>query len=263
MQALQTKPGPGATSVSRRSPRLVATALVVALLGGCSAAERLSQVGQVPQLSQIENPSALHGNRPVEMPMPAPVAVRHQPNSLWRTGSKHFLQDQRAANIGDILTVLIVIADSAKIENTTQRQRDNSEDASLGRFLGFESEIARFLPDEFNPTEMIGLESAGSSRGSGRVDRGENINLQLAALVTQVLPNGNLVIAGRQEVRVNFEVRELQVAGMIRPEDITSTNTIDFDQIAEARIAYGGRGHISDVQQPRYGQQVYDILWPF
>ena len=110
---------------------------------------------------------------------------------------------------------------------------------------------------------LIDLDSTSSSQGVGSVDRGESIDLRVAALVTQVLPNGNLVIAGRQEVRVNYEVRELQVVGMIRPEDITSTNTISYDQIAEARIAYGGRGHISDVQQPRYGQQFFDVIWPF
>ncbi|HSG34236.1 MAG TPA: flagellar basal body L-ring protein FlgH, partial [Sphingomonadaceae bacterium] len=110
---------------------------------------------------------------------------------------------------------------------------------------------------------LIDLSSNSNSQGSGSVNRDEEIKLRVAALVTQVLPNGNLVIAGRQEVRVNYEVRDLQIAGLIRPEDITSTNTIKYDQIAEARIAYGGRGQISDVQQPRYGQQVFDIIWPF
>jgi len=248
---------------TRRLRRLAVLALAAATLAGCSAAERLSQIGQAPSLADIENPSVLHGNRPVQMPMPAPVEVQRQPNSLWRPGSKNFLQDQRASDVGDILTVMIEIQDKAQIENRTARQRDNSENAALPNFLGFEGQIAQYLPDGFDPTEMVGFDSAGSSAGSGSVDRGETINLQLAALVTQVLPNGNLVIAGRQEVRVNFEVRELQVAGLIRPEDITSTNTIDFDQIAEARISYGGRGQITDVQQPRYGQQLYDILWPF
>jgi flagellar L-ring protein precursor FlgH len=252
-----------AASATRPTYTLAVIVLAAATLAACSAAERLSQIGQVPPLSEIENPSTLHGNRPVQMPMPAPVEARHHPNSLWRPGSKHFLQDQRASDVGDILTVNIEIADNAQLENTTARQRDNSESAALPNFLGFEGSMAKYLPDGFDPTEMVGIESDGSSSGSGSVDRGETINLQLAALVTQVLPNGNLVIAGRQEVRVNFEVRELQVAGLIRPEDITNINTIDFDQIAEARISYGGRGQISDVQQPRYGQQLYDILWPF
>ena len=157
----------------------------------------------------------------------------------------------------------ISIEDSAAIENTTARSRDNSEDAGFNNFLGYETDVARFLPEGYNPADIIGFESSGSSSGTGSVNRDEDINLRVAATVTQVLPNGNLVIAGRQEVRVNFEVRELQVAGLIRPEDITSRNTIEFDQIAEARISYGGRGHISDIQQPRYGHQLYDILWPF
>ncbi len=249
-------------AIQKAAGPVLALALLLAL-GACSALDRLSQVGQVPTLAKIESPSVLHGNKPVEMPMPPPIEVQQQPSSLWRAGSRHFLKDQRASEVGDILTVNIEIQDEAAIENTTTRSRDNSEDAALSTFLGFESQLVNHLPDAVDPGNLIGFESGGSSTGAGSVNRDETINLRVAALVTQVLPNGNLVIAGRQEVRVNFEVRELQVAGLIRPEDITSVNTIEFDQIAEARIAYGGRGHISDVQQPRYGHQVYDILWPF
>ncbi|MCH8139047.1 MAG: flagellar basal body L-ring protein FlgH, partial [Proteobacteria bacterium] len=209
------------------------------------------------------NPAVLHGNQPIAMPMPPPLVVERKPNSLWRPGSRAFLKDQRASEVGDILTVVIEIKDDASISNSTSRSRTAGEDASAASILGYEASLAQFLPSAINPTSLIDLDSSSNTEGAGSVNRGETINLRIAALVTQVLPNGNLVIAGRQEIRVNFEIRELQVAGLIRPEDITSTNTINYDQIAEARIVYGGRGQISDVQQPRYGQQIYDIIWPF
>lgn len=252
-------PLPSATVLARGA----IIALVAVSLGGCNALSRLSDVGDEPELSRIENPAVLHGNEPVTMPMPAPLVVERQPNSLWRPGSRAFLKDQRASEVGDILTVIIDIEDEASISNTTQRSRANGEDAALGGFLGYESSLDAILPEAVNPGNLVDLSSNSNSQGSGSVNRDEDINLRIAALVTQVLPNGNLVIAGSQEVRVNYEVRALQVAGLIRPEDITSINTIRYDQIAEARIVYGGRGQISDVQQPRYGQQIYDIIWPF
>jgi len=246
-----------------RTGRVLAIALLGLSLSGCNALTRLSQVGQEPPMTRIENPATLHGAQPVSMPMPPPVPSERQANSLWRPGSRAFLKDQRAGAIGDILTVIIEIEDEASISNTTQRSRAAGEDAAAGSLLGFEANLDRILPDAVDPTSLIDLSSNSNTQGAGSINRDEEIKLRVAALVTQVLPNGNLVIAGRQEVRVNFEVRELQIAGMIRPEDITSTNTIFYDQIAEARIAYGGRGQISDVQQARYGQQIYDIIWPF
>ncbi len=243
--------------------RALAFTLLGLSLTGCNALTRLSQIGQEPPLTKIENPASLHGSQPVSMPMPAPVPVDRQANSLWRPGSRAFLKDQRAADVGDILTVIIEIEDKAELSNTTQRTRTAGEDASASSILGYEASLGQILPEAIDPTSLIDLASNSNTQGAGTVDRDEKINLRIAGLVTQVLPNGNLVIAGRQEVRVNFEVRELQIAGMIRPEDITSANTIFYDQIAEARIAYGGRGQITDVQQARYGQQIYDILWPF
>ncbi len=246
--------------------RLTKTATIAVLaltLGACNALTRLSQVGEASPLTAIQNPAVLHGNQPIAMPMPPPLVVERKPNSLWRPGSRAFLKDQRASEVGDILTVVIEIEDDASISNSTSRSRTAGENSSASSILGYEASLATILPSAFNPTSLIDLDSTSNTNGTGSVNRDETINLRIAALVTQVLPNGNLVIAGRQEIRVNFEVRELQVAGLIRPEDITSTNTINYDQIAEARIVYGGRGQISDVQQPRYGQQIYDIIWPF
>jgi flagellar L-ring protein precursor FlgH len=233
------------------------------LLSGCNMLSRLSEVGSAPDLSKIENPAVYHGGQPVAVPMPQPVSLDHQANSLWRPGSRAFFKDQRASDVGDILTVVIDIDDSAALSNSSERERASGESAGLGAFLGFDQQLGQFLPDEIDNENLVDANSDSLSRGSGSIDREESINVEVAAMVTQVLPNGNLVIAGRQETRVNYELRQLQVTGIVRPEDITATNQVAFQQIAEARISYGGRGHISDVQQPRYGQQIYDILFPW
>ena len=107
------------------------------------------------------------------------------------------------------------------------------------------------------------ISSTSESSGKGTIDRSEKIQLSVAAVVTDVLPNGNLVINGSQEVRVNFELRQLTVAGIARPTDITRTNMVSYDRLAEARISYGGRGRVSEVQQPSWGHQIYDTLRPF
>lgn len=232
-------------------------------LSACSAVDRLANVGNPPPMTQIENPQLRPEYRPVSMPMPAPEIIQKQPNSLWASNRKNFFKDQRAGSVGDILTVLITIQDDAEIENQTQRARNNSEGAELPALAGYEASLNRILPEAVDPSNLTSFGSNSSTRGTGSIEREEEINVRLAAVVTQILPNGNLVIDGSQEVRVNFEKRILAVQGVIRPEDISINNTINHDQIAEARIVYGGEGQITDVQQPRYGQQVYDILFPF
>jgi flagellar L-ring protein precursor FlgH len=239
---------------------LVACSLAV-LLTNCSSLERLRNIGEQPNLEAIQNPTTKAGYKPVQMPMPAPQTAIYQPNSLWRTGSRAFFKDQRANQIGDILTVQIKITDRAQFENETQRSRVNKENSGIDNFIGSKavSATSAFAP----PFRILTADSNGSSEGKGSIDRKEELLTNLAAVVTQILPNGNMVIEGKQEIRVNFEVRELLVAGIVRPEDIQSDNTIESTKIAEARIAYGGRGQITDVQQPRYGQQVLDVLLPF
>ncbi|MGY4287438.1 flagellar basal body L-ring protein FlgH [Bradyrhizobium sp. LM2.7] len=152
------------------------------------------------------------------------------------------------------------ITDKANIENDTQRSRTNSENSGISDFLGAKTITQA---NKILPGRILTADSTASSEGKGSVERKEALQTNVAAVVTQVLPNGNLVVEGKQEIRVNYEIRELVVAGIVRPEDIQSDNTIDSTKIAQARIAYGGRGQIMDVQQPRYGQQVMDVLLPF
>ncbi len=229
----------------------------------CGTLNKLDQIGQAPALSAVENPTAAPGYKPVSMPQPVPVPISTTQNSLWRSGSRAFFKDQRANQVGDILTVHVSITDKAKIANETQRSRTSSETMGLPKFFGLEKQLHNLLPNAVDPAALVSANSNGSSDGKGSVDRKEEIVTDIAAVVTQVLPNGNLVIEGKQEVRVNFEVREMIVAGVVRPEDIEAGNIIQNAKIAQARISYGGRGQISDVQQERYGKQALDILLPF
>ena len=227
---------------------------------GCSSIDRLSQIGEQPKLSSIDNPTTQPGYKPVQMPMPKPEVASYSPNSLWRNGSRAFFKDQRAARVGDILTISVNFTDKANLSNETQRSRSSKEDSGVTDFLGA-STITQ--ANKILSGKILTTDSTSSSDGKGSVNRQEALQTNVAAVVTHVLPNGNLVVEGKQEIRVNFEIRELIVAGIVRPEDIQSDNTIDSSKIAQARIAYGGRGQISDVQQPRYGQQVMDVLLPF
>jgi flagellar L-ring protein precursor FlgH len=239
---------------------LVLATLAGSLLSGCAAIDRLKTIGQPPPLAAVDNPTTRPGYKPVQMPMPAAQPASYNPNSLWRNGSRAFFKDQRAHQVGDILTVKVKISDKAIIENETSRKRETKEDSGIDNFFGKPKVPILNTPV---PTRIFTSDSLTKTEGSGKVDRNEELSTNVAGVVTQVLPNGNLVIEGRQEIRVNFEIRELIVAGIVRPEDIESDNTIESTKIAQARIAYGGRGQITDVQQPRYGQQVLDVILPF
>ncbi len=248
---------------SVRLTTVMTLAGVAATLGGCSAVDRLRDIGERPSLSSIENPVSQPGYKPVQMPMPTPQVVRSSSNSLWRSGSRAFFKDQRAAQVGDLVNVRVRITDSAKIDNQTQRTRTSGENFGVEGFFGAEQQLSNILADGVKPEALVKGSANSTSNGQGSVKRQEQLVTDIAAIVTQVLPNGNLVIEGKQEVRVNFEVRELIVAGVVRPEDIEAGNAIESTKIAQARISYGGRGQISDIQQPRYGQQVLDVLLPF
>jgi flagellar L-ring protein precursor FlgH len=234
--------------------KIAAIVIAGSLAAGCSALDRFRLTGEQPPLSRIENPTASPGYKPVQMPMPTPQSATYNPNSLWRNGSRAFFKDQRARQVGDILTVMVNITDKAAIANQTQRSRTSADDNNVENFFG-----KKTLPiiNSTLPTNLFKQDSTMSADGKGSVNRQEALQTNVAGVVTQVLPNGNLVVEGR------YEMRELIVAGIVRPEDIQSDNTIDSSKIAEARIAYGGRGQLNDVQQPRYGQQLMDVVLPF
>jgi len=240
--------------------RLVLASLAASLLSSCAAIDRLKDIGQPPSLTAIDNPTARAGYKPVQMPMPPVQPASYNPNSLWRNGARGFFKDQRAHRVGDILTVAVNITDKAIIANETQRSRTSSDDSGVDTFFA-KSKLP--ILNATLPTRIFTADSNTALDGKGSVNRSEALQTNVAAVVTQILPNGNLVVEGKQEIRVNFEKRELIVAGTVRPENIQSDNTIDSSKIAQARISYGGRGQITDVQQQRYGSQVLDVLLPF
>ena len=232
-------------------------------LGACST---ITEAVRGPELAPVGYPAALVPRDQAVAPLvsarePAPGPA--SANSLWRTGARAFFADQRAGRVGDILTVLIDIDDSAKTINSTTSSRTSGITAGVPHFLGLESSLGKILPGGFDPANAIATNSKTSNAGAGAVNRAEKISLTIAAVVTAVLPNGNLVIQGTQEVRTNTDLRQLTVAGVVRPEDISSSNTVRHTQIAEARISYGGRGDISRVQKTPAGQSLVERFSPF
>ncbi|MEQ1608622.1 MAG: flagellar basal body L-ring protein FlgH [Hyphomonadaceae bacterium] len=234
--------------------------LAALMLGGCAG---LNDAIGPPQLTPIANPATIAGSQRVSMPLPTPMTEAQAPNSLWRAGARSFFNDQRASKIGDILTVNIEISDSAQVNNTTARSRTSATETGVQALLGLEDTIQKVLPGTPSLDPAVGFDSTSSSNGTGSVNRQETVNLTIAAVITDRLPNGNLVIGGSQEVRINNELRELLISGVIRPEDVASDNTIAHTKIAEARISYGGRGDISAVQRDKYGKLIYDQITPF
>ncbi len=222
-------------------------------VAGCG---RLDHVGKTPDFSPAnrtsEHNAMMVQGLPRKLEKPEPTAQ----SSLWSRSQSSLFGDRRAMDRGDILTVVIEIDESAEISNTSDRSRSSNESLAIPNLLG--------IPQRNTALEnAVGINSSGSSSGSGSVKRNEKLTLRVAATITDVLPNGVVAISGSQEVRVNFELRELLVTGYVRPEDISRKNEITYDKIASARVSYGGRGHISDVQQPRTGQQLLDIILPF
>jgi flagellar L-ring protein precursor FlgH len=244
-----------------RTPAILITAAL--LLQGCATFQRLGEVGSPPRMTQPSDPTKDPHWQPVSLPMPRPEFAASTPNSLWRPGSHAFFSDPRAAQVGDIITVVVNIVDSAVLNNATSASRTGAQALGVPDLFGLQTALSRALPKGTDLTKLVSTNTAGTAVGDGKITRGETVQLRVAAVITQRLPNGNLALAGRQEVRVNAELRELVLSGVIRPQDIMSDNTVLHDRMAEARISYGGRGQLTDVQTARYGQQVLDVISPF
>lgn len=233
-------------------------------LCGCYSLNRLENVGDAPSITPIKDPTKMPNYHPVTMPMPEAQEHETRVNSLWQDGAKGFFKDQRAKNIGDILTVDVnVTGDQAEFSSDTNRSRETTEKFGVDNFLGMEKSFAEVLPEAVDPSKLMGLSNKPTYKGTGTTKRTEKMTFKLAVTIVQILPNGNYVISGRQEMRVNFENREISLVGIVRPSDITSANTVSYEKIAEARISYGGRGNIMDYQQPPIGQQIMTHISPY
>lgn len=234
------------------------------LLAACGAIGKMDHLGKPPSMTSADDITAPVYERALDQRgsashQSARAETTSSNASLFRSGGAGLFSDQRARRLGDIVTVKIQISDRANIGNTTSRSRSSGDNVGVPALLGLET----ILPDAVNSERLVNARSSSNSSGNGQIQRSENIDMTVAAIVTQVLPNGNLIIQGKQEVRVNFELRDLVITGIVRPEDIARDNTVRHTQIAEARVSYGGRGHLTDVQQARYGQQIFDALFPY
>ncbi|MFN8833497.1 MAG: flagellar basal body L-ring protein FlgH [Alphaproteobacteria bacterium] len=248
--------------------KIICAILLFPMISACNVADRLERVGKAPDFKEVntreEEIYEDYYAKGLISPADGSESDRKKTsNSLWKPGSRTFFRDQRARSVGDILKVVVTIQDQAKLDNKTEAKRNDNANTGVPNLFGLEAEYNKILPNAVNPAKLIGITTADGNKGEGKIDRKETINTTVAATVIEILPNNNLVIKGSQEIRVNYEVREVGIEGIVRPEDISAQNSVTLDQIAEARVSYGGRGNISDYQQPRYGKQVLDIISPF
>lgn len=240
--------------------RVIIASLFCVALANCG---RLDHVGQPPSLSpqneSVERQAMIYSG----LPATTQDLSEYRKASLWSGDQSSLFGDRRAFTTGDILTVIVEIDDKAEISNTSSRSRSSNESLGIPHLFGVPQRRNKSLPDGASLDTAVEFGADSASQGNGSVRRNEKLTLRIAATVVDVLPNGVLRIEGSQEVRVNFELRELFVSGFVRRADITRQNEITYDKMASARISYGGRGQISDVQQPRIGQQVLDAILPF
>ena len=234
-----------------------ALTLLAPLLAGCF--QTITEINRAPPLSPVG--TGIVPDNSVVGPMPVTPPSYVTKASLWQDGAANIFRDARAAKVGDVVTVKISINDQAVFNNSTNVSRLSDVEMNITNTanLTWNKGLNQQSTGQFDPK----VESTSKTQGQGAIARSETITLSIGAVVTCVLPNGNLIVSGRQEVLVNFELRELIIAGIIQPGDISADNSISYDKIAEARISYGGRGRAMEVQQPGWGQQLYNKLSPF
>ncbi|AIK95508.1 flagellar basal body L-ring protein FlgH [Candidatus Odyssella acanthamoebae] len=245
-------------------PNTLFLTTIMASLSGCNLAERLSQVGDPPDMSQIQNPTLVFDYKPVTMPMPAPEAPSQNNSSLWQTGSRAFFKDQRASRVGDILTVKALIEHKSKLDAKVETQREVKQTVgSLNNVFGYEDKIKKVFPAQVDKTSLIDYNFKPEMKTKGTTQYDSVLNFKMAASIIEVLPNGNLVIQGRQEVRDRGELAVIDLKGIVRREDISSSNTIDYTKIAEARISRTTTGQVSDANSTPWGMEVLNKVSPF
>lgn len=234
------------------------------MLCGCDLPQRLSSIGEAPQLSHIQDPTRLKGYQPITMPMPygQDTIPSGKTPSLWQTGAQAFFKDQRAYKIGDIITVKVHIDQDESIEMTPTINRQNQGIATYNSMFGLEKAAANAFGAASTPN-VLNVTSNPQLTGSAKYEVKDKMTFQIAATVVQILPNGNMVVDGRQEMRLVNEVREVMIKGIVRREDISASNTINSEKVSELRISYGGRGDLSDMQSFPWGQQIANKLLPF
>ncbi|WBU56939.1 flagellar basal body L-ring protein FlgH [Paracoccus sediminicola] len=236
------------------------TALLLLVVAGCN---RVDHIGRPPSMTESRSTPEFIAMTEPELNLPQGPQRPESRASLWSGAQNSLVRDRRAAARGDILTVVIEIDDRAEISNSSNRSRSAADQISMPDFAGLPQRVEARLPEGATMGSLVDADASSSYKGSGKISRRDKLTLRVAATIIDRLPNGTLHLQGSQEVRVNFEMRELTVSGFVRPEDIGRNNEVSYDRIAGARISYGGRGQITDVQQPRYGQQIADVILPY
>jgi flagellar L-ring protein precursor FlgH len=248
----------------RKTLSLLSLLAATCLVSGCaSTLQKLEGIGKPPPLAKVEDPTADKNYKPLTWPLPESPVPKQQANSLWQPGARAFFRDGRAARVGDVLRVKINITDQAEFDNNTTSTRTTAEAVAAPSLFGLQNRLTGIGLSPQNQTGGLNVTGNATHNGNVTAKRKETVQTQVAAMVTQVLPNGNFVISGKQEFLMNYDIREVSIKGVVRPQDIGTDNTVDSTQVAEARITYGGRGQNMDAQQSRWGSQAIDAISPF